>query len=40
MKIKREEEKRKQIENQKAALVQFKLKYGDFWNIQNLKIVI
>ena len=31
MKIKREEEERKQIENQKAALVQFKLKYGDFW---------
>ena len=31
MKIKREDEKRKKIENQKAALVQFKLKYGDFW---------
>jgi len=30
-KIKREDEKRKQIENQKAALVQFTLKYGDFW---------
>jgi hypothetical protein len=31
IKIKREDEKIKQIENQKAALVQFKLKYGDFW---------
>lgn len=31
MKIKREDEKRKKIENQKAALVQFKLKYGNFW---------
>lgn len=31
IKIKREEEKRKQIKKQKAALVQFKLKYGDFW---------
>ena len=29
--MKREEEKRKQIEKKKAALIQFKLKYGDFW---------
>lgn len=31
IKIKREEEQRNKTEKQKAALVQFKLKYGDFW---------
>jgi hypothetical protein len=31
IKIKREDEKRKQIETQKVALVHYKLKYGDFW---------